>query len=276
MSRLFSFGEEVYGYDYKVINERDARASAGIMFLLGILSLFSLFMFRTLFWAEVFSITFIIEFFIRVVINPKYAPYMVLGSIIVSNQQPEWVEAKPKKFAWILGLGLGFIMAYFIVNNIMSPARLLVCLLCLVLLYMESVFGICLGCLLYKRLNIKVENCPGGVCDTTPKHAANLGKKFFLVFLYMLLFGSIYYFLKTYKYDGGTSMQVGMSQEQRDLKEFEDDDMEQTGQTDVPMNEQNTATPSKGASPKNKDCTPPEWAIKMGHREMWLEHHGCK
>ena len=260
MSRLFSFGEEVYGYDYKVINERDARASAGIMFLFGLLSLFSLFMLHTLFWAEVFSITFIIEFFIRVVINPKYAPYMVLGSIIVSNQEPDWVDAKPKKFAWVLGLSLGFVMAYFIVNNIMSPARLLVCLICLALLYLESVFGICLGCILYKKLNIKVENCPGGVCDTSPKQTGNLGKKFAIVLAYMLLFSGLYYYLKVYKYGGGTSMQMGMTQEQKDLKEFEDDD----------------DTASTTSTPKNKDCTPPDYAIKMGHKEMWLEHHGCK
>ena len=102
MSQIFSFGEKIPEYDFKVINERDARASAGIMFLLGLISLFSLFMFRTLFYAEVFSITFILEFMIRIFINPKYAPYMMLGSLIVSNQEPDWVEAKPKKFAWIL------------------------------------------------------------------------------------------------------------------------------------------------------------------------------
>lgn len=41
MTNIFQFGEEVPGYDYPVINERDARASAGIMFLFGIISLFS-------------------------------------------------------------------------------------------------------------------------------------------------------------------------------------------------------------------------------------------
>jgi len=59
MNKIFSFGEIVSEFDFKVINEREARASAGIMFLLGLLSLFSVYIYRTLFWAELFSITFI-------------------------------------------------------------------------------------------------------------------------------------------------------------------------------------------------------------------------
>ncbi len=78
MAIFFNFGQQVDGYKNKVINEREARASAGIMFLLGLLSVFAVFQLRTLFWAELFSITFIIEFFIRVIVNPQYAPYMML------------------------------------------------------------------------------------------------------------------------------------------------------------------------------------------------------
>lgn len=97
MSTIFQFGEEVPGYDYRVINERDARASAGIMFLFGLISFFSFISTGNLFWAELFSLTFILEFTIRVFVNPRYAPYMILGSMFVSNQHPDWVEAKPKK-----------------------------------------------------------------------------------------------------------------------------------------------------------------------------------
>jgi len=169
MANIFEFGEKIDKYDFKVINERDARASAGIMFLLGIITLGHFLLTHNLFWANLFTITFILEFIIRVFINPKYAPYMVLGSLIVSNQEPDWVEARPKKFAWFLGVILGAIMTYFIVFNIMTPARLLTCLLCLLLLYLESVFGICLGCILYKKLNVKLYKCPGGVCEVAEK-----------------------------------------------------------------------------------------------------------
>ena len=60
MSTIFQFGEEVPGYDYRVINERDARASAGIMFLFGLISFFSFISTGNLFWAELFSLTFIL------------------------------------------------------------------------------------------------------------------------------------------------------------------------------------------------------------------------
>lgn len=199
MGIFLNFGEKIDGYDYKVINERDARASAGIMFLLGILSLFSVYIYRTIFWAELFSITFIIEFFVRVLINPKYAPYMLIGGLIVSKQVPDWVEAKPKQFAWILGLILGVIMTYYIIFDIISPIRLGICWLCLFLLFVESVFGICLGCLLYKKLKWKTYNCPGGICDVPPPPYNK--RKLIVIAAFLGLFFLTYGLLKSYKFN---------------------------------------------------------------------------
>lgn len=200
MALFFNFGETVATYNYKVINERDARASAGIMFLVGLLSLFSVFLERTLFWAELFSITFIVEFLVRVVFNPKYAPYMLLGSIIVYNQKPDWVAAKPKQFAWALGMVLGLIMTFFIVFDVISPIRIAICWLCLFLMFVESVFGICLGCMVYHRLNIKTQNCPGGVCETTAKRKFEKQKIIFIL-AFSVLFILIYFVLLWAKYD---------------------------------------------------------------------------
>ena len=25
----------------------------------------------------------------------------------------------------------------------------------------------------------------------------------------------------------------------------------------------------------DKECTPPSWAVAIGHRDMWLKHHNC-
>lgn len=263
MSKIFQFGQKIDEYDFRVINERDARASAGIMFLLGTISLFSFILTKNLFWANLFTITFILEFFIRVLINPIYAPYMILGSLIVSNQQPDWVEAKPKKFAWILGAILGVIMSYFILFDILTPARLLTCLLCLFLLYFESVFGICLGCIVYKRLNIKLYKCPGGVCEMpqADKSKRSNTSKFLLLIFFIILFYGVFYGLKTYKYHNTTNS--NLTQEQIDEQEFGTEDDDET------TNTQDTKKPKK-------ECTPPQWAIDMGHKEMWLEHHGCK
>ena len=199
MGFFLNFGETVAGYDYKVVNERDARASAGIMFLLGLFSLFSVYLYRTLFWAELFSITFIIEFLVRVLINPRYAPYMLVGGWVVSNQHPDWVEAKPKRFAWLLGMLLGVIMTYYILFDIITPIRLAICWLCLFLLFVESVFGICLGCLLYKKLKWKTYRCPGGVCDAPPPPYNK--RNFILILAFLGLFFLTYLSLRTYKYN---------------------------------------------------------------------------
>ena len=241
MSRVFQFGQDIPEYDFKVINERDARASAGIMFALGLLSLFSFIMSKNLFWTELFSITFIAEFFVRVFINPVYAPYMLLGSFIVSNQEPEWVEAKPKKFAWVLGAILGLIMAYFIINNILSPIRFSICVLCLILLFLESAFSICLGCIVYKKLNKQLYKCPGGVCEVSQER--NIKGGFLVLLTFITIFYATYYGLKEYKY--------------------------------MPNVEHKSKIVSEKAV-EDKDCTPPQWAIDIGHKEMWLEHHGCK
>lgn len=255
--KIFQFGQDIPQYDFKVINERDARASAGIMFLFGIVSFFSFILTQNLFWAELFSITFIIEFIVRVFINPLYAPYMILGSFVVSNQQPEWVEAKPKKFAWILGVMLGFIMAYYVAFDILTPARAMICILCLILLFLESAFGICLGCIVYKRLNMKLYKCPGGVCEVPVKRKNKRGK--LIAFLLSIsLFYGVYYIMKEYKY---------VTQEQLDAREFNDEEFDDE--------EVEVAEPTQNESKQNKECEPPQWAIDMGHREMWLKHHGC-
>ena len=40
---------------------------------------------------------------IRILLNPRYAPFLIPGRLIVRNQSPEYVGAAPKKFAWIIG-----------------------------------------------------------------------------------------------------------------------------------------------------------------------------
>lgn len=188
---FFNFGEKVEAFEYKVINETEVRASAGIMFLLGILSLFSVYIFRTLLWAELFSLTFIFEFLIRMTLNPKYAPYMMLAELIVHNQKPQWVEAKPKKFAWALGMILGLIMGYYILFDVVTMMRLSICIVCLSLLFLESSFGICLGCWLYHKLNIHLNSCPGDICKVQKRAPYNRKKL-------LLLLGFSFLFIVTY------------------------------------------------------------------------------
>jgi hypothetical protein len=99
MSKIIQFGENVEGYNVPVLNEREVRASAGILFLFAFLSLL-LIIFRTNFiLAKFFIIIFLVDFIIRVLINPRFSPSIILGRLIVNKQQPEYVGAPQKKFA---------------------------------------------------------------------------------------------------------------------------------------------------------------------------------
>ena len=106
------------------------------------------------------------KFIIRVLINPKYAPYMILGRMFIFNQKPEYVGAPQKKFAWSIGLLLGLVMIALIVYNNTGNERVAVCILCVIFLFAEAAFGICIGCKLYTFITRKqAQNCPGGICE---------------------------------------------------------------------------------------------------------------
>ena len=150
MNNIIKFGEDVEGYNIPVLNEREIRASAGILFLFVFMSLM-LVIFKQYFIMIKYVISFFLtDFLIRVFVNPKYSPTLILGRLIVRNQIPEYVGAQQKKFAWIIGVVLAAIMFIFLVIvNAYSPITGIICLVCLVFLFFESAFGICLGCKFY-------------------------------------------------------------------------------------------------------------------------------
>ena len=46
----------------------------------------------------------------------------------------------------------------------------LICLICLIFLFWEAAFGICIGCLFYKWFKKdKAKYCPGEICDVKSK-----------------------------------------------------------------------------------------------------------
>ncbi|MEI6899764.1 MAG: DUF4395 domain-containing protein, partial [Bacteroidota bacterium] len=114
---------------------------------------------------------FLTDFLIRVFINPKYSPSLILGRLIVRNQTPEYVGAAQKKFAWIIGVVLAAAMfVFFIIVNAFSVITGIICLICLIFLFFESAFGICLGCKFYPLFfKDQVQYCPGEVCDVKNK-----------------------------------------------------------------------------------------------------------
>jgi hypothetical protein len=165
------FGETVEGYGIPVMNEREIRASAGILFLV----IFSAWM-RSIFFEDFLLVKYFITFFftdfiVRVLVNPKYSPTLIIGRWIVNKQTPEYVGAAQKKFAWTIGLVLSTIMFFtLVVINSYTIFTSLICLICLIFLFFESAFGICLGCLFYPWFyKEKTQYCPGEICEVKAK-----------------------------------------------------------------------------------------------------------
>ena len=104
------FGETVPGYNIPVLNEREVRASAGILLAFISVSIMRVAFVGDFQMLKFFVITFIADFIIRVFVNPKFSPTLILGRLMVSNQVPEYVGAAQKRFAWIIGLSLATII----------------------------------------------------------------------------------------------------------------------------------------------------------------------
>lgn len=183
MNKIIYFGENVDGYDIPVLNEREIRAAAGILFLIMFISIMVVIL-KGDFSLLKYAITlFFTDILIRVVINPKFSPFLIIGRLIVRNQVPEYVGAQQKRFAWIIGLVLSAIVFTSIaVLNIHSPLTGIICLICLIFLFFETAFGICLGCkfysMFYKR---KAQYCPGEVCDLKSRQEIQKTSSFQLV-----------------------------------------------------------------------------------------------
>lgn len=112
MKQIIQFGEKVEGYDIPVLNEREIRAAAGMLFVLMFISILLAILegsFTMLKFAVVYFLT---DILIRVLVSPRYAPTLIIGRWVVRNQVPEYVGARQKKFAWKIGIGLATVMIF--------------------------------------------------------------------------------------------------------------------------------------------------------------------
>ena len=167
MANFIKFGEDVPRYDIPVLNEREIRAASGLLFLLMFITITTVITTGN-FVPLKFAITiFLVDISIRVFINPRYSPTLIIGRLIVKNQTPEYVGAKQKKFAWIIGVVLAITMFILqVVVNSYSFITGLICLICLIFLFFESAFGICIGCKFYSLIyKDKLQYCPGEICE---------------------------------------------------------------------------------------------------------------
>lgn len=197
MHKIIQFGEHVEGYHVPVLNEREIRAAAGIMFFFAFLSLLLILFKNEFLLAKTVIYLFFFDFLIRLFINPRFSPTLIIGRIIVGNQTPEYVGAPQKKFSWFIGLALSAAMfGLMVIYNTWSIFTGLSCLICLIFLFFEASFGICLGCLVYNLMfKEKAKLCPGNVCEPGQREAIQkISATQWLIALGFILFvvGSVY------------------------------------------------------------------------------------
>ncbi len=245
---FFQFGEHMPGYTVPVLNERAVRAAAGILFFFAMVTFMNAMLLGNFQPTRVFVVAFLIDFTVRIFVNPKFSPSLILGQWMVRKQEPEYVGAPQKRFAWAIGFALALLMLYLIViKGVIGPINMLVCGTCLLLLFFESSFGICIGCKLYDMLSKnKVELCPGNVCSYNPAPGAGGTWAQGLVLLVFLV---VVFNVAGWVYGHPTSPQ---------------------------------AAPNMNASVAPQDpaeverCKVPEFAKAMGHEQQWKLHNGCQ
>ena len=250
MNSVFAFGEQVDGYNVRVLNERVVRAGAGLLFAFAIVSFMNAWLAGNFQLTRVFVVAFLVDFTIRIFVNPRYAPSLIIGQWFVRKQQPEYVGAPQKRFAWAIGFALGVAMLYLVVvNNIIGPINLIVCASCLVLLFFESAFGICLGCKVYNLFSKdQAQLCPGGACEVIP--APGSGASLAQVAIVAAFVGLV-----------GAVAVWGAGNDPRAA----------ALQANV------TASPQTPIDPAEAErCKVPEFAKALGHEEKWKLHNNCK
>lgn len=246
MNKIFCFGEKIAGFEMRVLNEREVRASAGILFLLAIISFLNAWLVGNYQLIKIFVVIFLVDFSLRIFVNPKYSPSLIIGRFAVRNQKVEYVGAPQKRFAWIIGFLLAVTMFFVVViNNVIGPLNLIICLTCLSFLFFEAAFGICIGCSVYNMLHReKAKLCPGNACAREQRaeiQKINFSQTLLTVAFLLLIFVVAKSPLINSDAAGLSSVAAAVATES-----------------------------------ESTDCVVPEWVKKIGHEEKWKLHHGCK
>jgi hypothetical protein len=248
---ILQFGESRPEYQVPVLNERAVRAAAGILFLFAIVSFMNAWLTGNFQPTRVFVVTFLVDFTIRIFINPRFAPSLIVGQWMVARQQPEWVGAPQKRFAWAIGFVLALTMLYLVViKNVIGPINVIVCSLCLTLLFFEAAFGICIGCAVYNLFNKEhAQLCPGGACDPALRvKSGPILPRLAMVALFAVVV-------------------VGVTQW-----------VYRTGASGTFAAQNLSATPPSGIvdAAEAERCKVPDFAKAIGHEAQWKLHNNCR
>ena len=248
---VFEFGELRPEFGVRVLNERAVRAGAGIVFFFAMVSFMNAWLVGNFQPTRVFVVCFLLDFSLRIFVNPRFAPSLILGQWVVRKQQPEYVGAAQKRFAWAIGFALALAMLYLLVlNQVIGPINMVVCSACLILLFFETAFGICIGCKLYNLLHKeKAQLCPGGVCETPAQQPSSVGLAQGLVLAAFAL-ATV-----------ATAQWVSRTAPPR---------------ADPSRESAAAATVGPMDPAEVERCRVPEFAKALGHEEKWKLHNHCR
>jgi hypothetical protein len=163
-----------------VFDEHQVRAAAGITMVFGAVAFAAAYFGQDYVPLQVVASLFLVEFVTRLVAGLRFSPVGVLAGLMVRGRAPEWVSAKPKRFAWSIGLGMAFAMTIVTNSGVRGTVPRVICLVCITMMWMEAVLGVCLGCKLHAFLvrrgmttkDPAFEVCAGGVCEIPAREPA--------------------------------------------------------------------------------------------------------
>jgi hypothetical protein len=141
------------------VNETATRGRAGLLNLISAATIVTL-VFRPDLDPVPYVGTFVVADMLAAAIFglTPLSPTGVLGTLLTMKMAPAWKPFAPKRFAWLLGAGLG--VTCLTMRMLHAPTSWLigVVVACFALTWLESVLGFCVGCWLYGRLR-ECEDC---------------------------------------------------------------------------------------------------------------------
>jgi hypothetical protein len=158
-----------------VFNENEVRAAAGLTMVIGAVAFSYAYFARQYVPLQVAASLFFADFLIRITLGLRSSPTGAVARLMTLGRAAEWVSAKPKRFAWTLGVVMSFAMTIITNSGIRGPLPRTMCLICLTLMWMESALGLCLGCKIYgllvrrgwARENPEHQVCADGSCEVS-------------------------------------------------------------------------------------------------------------
>jgi hypothetical protein len=170
ISGLTVDGKELHA---AVFDEHVVRAAAGLTMAVGAVAFAYAYFEHQYIPLQAVASFFFLEFLLRVTIGIRWSPTGIVAGAMLYGTPPEWVSAKPKRFAWTIGLALALAMTIITNSGVRGWLPRSICLVCLTMMWLEAALGLCLGCKLHGFLvrrgwtdkDPAFEVCAGGACE---------------------------------------------------------------------------------------------------------------